>query len=279
MDRELRLLKIRKAADALNDGQLLATESSIEVRQAAVDLVARRVDNDKKHTQDHRRAGHRLSRVRALVCRFCPYDRRWCPLHVWHMRQLGCFSLSMARSDTVTVGSKVRVDLTGKKLFFGDITVSAAVARRMARLSATVTGSRMTADVIVVADIAKPGSRSHWVAVLLGVPIIGLECLTRTSGPSITYRAAVTQKFTVCMTPGFRRAYPVLSQIVTLASAKPHARWRLVDALPVRAGATWLVFATPAETVGGQVPRAISPSAFLARFGKPVGLAIGACGL
>ena len=70
MDRELRLLKIRKAADALNDGQLLATESSIEVRQAAVDLLARRADNDKKHAQDHRRAGHRLSRVRALVCRF-----------------------------------------------------------------------------------------------------------------------------------------------------------------------------------------------------------------
>ena len=33
----------------------------------------------------------------------------------------------MARSDAVTVGSKVRVDLTGKKLFFGDITVKSCM--------------------------------------------------------------------------------------------------------------------------------------------------------
>lgn len=174
----------------------------------------------------------------------------------------------------------MHIDLTMKKLFIGDcISVTADIKHHVAQLSAVIVPSRMSADAIVVYDIAKPGTRNHWVAVLLGLPIVGSRCLTGASGPAIEYAASVTRRLTVCITPEFHRAFPVLSAIITLASAKPQARWRLVPAVPARAGATWLVFATPAETASGRVPRACSPSIFMRRFGKPIGMTMGVCGL
>jgi hypothetical protein len=65
---KLRCLKIHKAADALADGQLLASEESVEVRQAVPELVAARRQADMTHAAAHRRVEHRLSGVCALVC-------------------------------------------------------------------------------------------------------------------------------------------------------------------------------------------------------------------
>jgi hypothetical protein len=67
VDTELRRLKIRKAAEALSEGQLLASEESLEVRQALPLLASARVKADTTHAATHRRVGHRLSGVRALV--------------------------------------------------------------------------------------------------------------------------------------------------------------------------------------------------------------------
>jgi hypothetical protein len=88
------------------------------------------------------------------------------------------------------VASKVSVDLKGKKLFVSDcITVTADITSHLAQLSATVVSSRLAAEAIVVYDIAKPGGRTLWVAVLLGLPIVGVRCLTGASNrPSHTRR-------------------------------------------------------------------------------------------
>ncbi len=175
-------------------------------------------------------------------------------------------------------GSKVSVDLKGKKLFISDcIKVTADVTSRVAQLSAVVVPSRLSAEAIVVYDVAKPGGRNLWVAVLLGLPIVGVRCLTSTSGPAITYESAVSRKFNVCMTAGFRQQFPGLSTIIKSVVAKPHARWTLASTVPAGAGATWLVFAAPSECRA--VPRACTPSAFMQRFGTPTGMAMGVCGL
>ena len=185
---------------------------------------------------------------------------------------------SVIQAASGMAGSKVSVDLTGKKLFISDcITVTADVTSRVAKLSAGVVPSRLSAEAIVVYDVTKPGGRNLWVAVLLGLPIVGLQCLTSASGPAITYESAVSRKFNVCMTPGFRQQFPALSAIIKCVVAKPHARWKLTAAVPVSAGATWLVFAAPSEC--RTVPRACTPSAFMRRFGTPTGMAMGVCGL
>lgn len=168
------------------------------------------------------------------------------------------------------------VNLRGKKLFIsGCIKVTADITKRVAQLSAVIVRDALSAEAIVVYDIAKPGSRNLWVAVLLGLPIVGLRCLTGASGPAITYASAVSKKFKVCMTAGFRQRFPVLSVIIERVSAKPHARWTIVQAVPPGAGATWLVFAAPSESVR----QSCTPSAFMRRFGKPTGMAMGVCGL
>lgn len=168
------------------------------------------------------------------------------------------------------------VDLRGKKLFISDC-ITVDVTSHVAQLSAVVVANRLLAEAIVVYDVAKPGSRNHWVAVLLGLPIVGLRCLTGASGPAVTYAAAVSRKFNVCMTRGFRQRFPILSTVIKRVSEKPHARWKLMPAVPTRAGATWLVFTAPSECQ--TVPRACTPSSFLHRFGKPTGMAMGVCGL
>lgn len=60
-------LKIHKAADALADGQLLASEETVEVRQAVPQLAAARRQADMTHAATHRRVDHRLSGVCAPV--------------------------------------------------------------------------------------------------------------------------------------------------------------------------------------------------------------------
>ena len=59
----LHRLKIHKAADALADGQLLASEQSVEVRRAVPELLAAHRQADMTHAATHRRVGHRLSGV------------------------------------------------------------------------------------------------------------------------------------------------------------------------------------------------------------------------
>jgi hypothetical protein len=175
-------------------------------------------------------------------------------------------------------GSKVSVDLKGKKLFISDcIKVTADITSHVARLSAVVVPSRLSAEAIVVFDVAKPGDRNLWFAVLLGLPIVGVRCLTGASGPVIKYESAISRNFNVCMTAGFRQCFPKLSAIIKSVVVKPHARWKLASTVPAGAGATWLVFAAPSECRA--VPRACTPSAFMDRFGKPTGMTMGVCGL
>ena len=282
---KLHCLKIHKAADALADGQLLVSEESVEVRQAVPELVEARRQADMTHAATHRRVEHRLSGVGAPVCArsvagcSCPVasgvaDACPVPVSATFERERTCSGNRLV----FLVASKVSVDLKGKKLFVSDcITVTADITSHLAQLSATVVSSRLAAEAIVVYDIAKPGGRNLWVAVLLGLPIVGVRCLTGASGPAITYASAIRCKFNVCMTAGFRQRFPELSTIITRVVAKPHAQWTLASTVPARAGSTWLVFAVPSECRA--VPRACSPSAFMNRFGKPTGMSMGVCGL
>lgn len=171
------------------------------------------------------------------------------------------------------------MDLTQKKVFVDNIDVSADIRAQLLRASASLTDSRLSADVLVVKDVAAPGTRSLWIAILLGLPIVSLTYLARASGPAIQYPAAVDRKLTVCLTPAFQRLFPVLSDIVRRASAKPQSRWTVVPYVPARVGASWLVFAAPDEVKQRRVPHACSPSMFRHRLGKPIRMAMGVCGM
>ena len=130
--------------------------------------------------------------------------------------------------------AEVTVDLKGKKIFVSEcIKVTAGITLGVKQLSAIIVPGRLSSDAIVVADVAKPGLRNHWVAILLGIPIVGVGCLTGRRYPAITYAAAVSRKFNVCITPGFRQRFHVLSTIITRAVEKPHARWKLKSASAV----------------------------------------------
>ena len=233
-------------------------------------LAAARAKNDMTHAATYRRVGHRLSGVRIPVCN--PLVCAMALVSVFGFRcvRVACHAYPL---------SKVSVNLVRKKLFLGDCNVTEDIKRHIALLSAVVVPNRMSADALVVYDVANPGSRSRWAAVMLGLPLVGLRCLSGASGPAIEYPAAIARKFTVCMTPEFQRVYPLLSNIITLSSAKPASRWRLVSDVPARAGATWLVFATPVEASTKGIPQACTPAAFMRRFVKPTGMAMGVCGL
>lgn len=153
------------------------------------------------------------------------------------------------------------------------------IQTRLTKLSACHVGSRLSADVLVVQDIAKPGTRNLWIAVLLGLPIVSCVYIMRQTGPAIVYQAAIARALNVCMTTEFRRSFPMLSHIIDHVLTKPQRRWRRLSDVPARGGAKLLVFATPGETSRGRIPRACSPAVFLRRLGKPTAMAMGACGI
>jgi hypothetical protein len=77
---DLHHMKIRKAADAMVDGQLLATEETLDVRLSVPAMLEARRKQDMTHAAAHRRVVHRLSGVRAPVCAPAAHlgNRSWC---------------------------------------------------------------------------------------------------------------------------------------------------------------------------------------------------------
>lgn len=170
----------------------------------------------------------------------------------------------------------MRVTFKHKSVFVDDTVMSPEIHHRLAKLAAVRVDSRLSADMLVVRDIAHPGTRNIWAAILSGLTVVGQKYIKDGSGPAVHYAAATARPLTVCMTVAFQRSYPLLCTMISRAAAKPQSRWRLVPhRAPLRK--SWLVLATPKQC--GRQKSAVSPAMFLRRFTKPLSMTMGECGM
>jgi len=78
----------------------------------------------------------------------------------------------------VANGTKVRIDVDGKRIFFDDdIKIDNGMRDCLSKHRASVAVSRLSCDALVVRDIARPGVRTLWVAILLGCPTVGCQSI------------------------------------------------------------------------------------------------------
>ena len=79
-----------------------------------------------------------------------------------------------------------------RMLFNEDVTLTNAIRDRLVAIGALQVTTRLSADVLVARDIFKPGTRTLWIAGLLGLPIVGCPTiLNDKGGPVIVYGALV----------------------------------------------------------------------------------------
>jgi hypothetical protein len=98
---------------------------------------------------------------------------------------------------------------------------------------ASVAVSRMSCDALVVRDIARPGVRTLWVAILLGCPIVSCQTIIQGGcGPAVVFQSAITRRLAVYISDEFQRTTPVLAKLLRTALAKPHSAWRLLSHPP-----------------------------------------------
>ena len=172
--------------------------------------------------------------------------------------------------------------MRAKRMFFNeDVTLTNAIRDRLVVIGALRVTTRLSADVLVARDISKPGTRTLWIAGLLGLPIVGCPTiLNDRGGPLIVYGALVTRRLSVYMSVGFRRVYPNLVKLIAAVSAKPQSAWRMLSHAPSRCkSSSVIVLASPAEVARGRLSHAISPATFISKYVKPVSMSMGVCGL
>ena len=74
--------------------------------------------------------------------------------------------------------TQVKILVNGKRFFFEeDVDVNTDMHGRLRSHHASVVTSRLSCDVLVVRDIANPGVRTLWVAILLGCPIVSCQTI------------------------------------------------------------------------------------------------------
>jgi len=172
--------------------------------------------------------------------------------------------------------TQVRVTVKNKNVFVDNIIMNPEIHHRLTKLAAVRVDSRLSADMLVVRDIAHPGTRNIWAAILSGLTVVGHRYLNDGSGPAVQYSATTARPMTVCMTMAFQMSYPLLCTMISRAAAKPQSRWRVVThRAPLRK--SWLVLATPKQCLSQK--SAVSPAMFVRRFTKPLSMTMGECGM
>ena len=137
-------------------------------------------------------------------------------------------------SVCVANGTKVSIDVDGKRIFLeDDIKIDNGMRDCLSKHRASVAVSRMSCDALVVRDIARPGVRTLWVAILLGCPIVSCQTIIQGGcGPAVVFQSAITRRLAVYISDEFQRTTPVLAKLLRTALAKPHSAWRLLSHPP-----------------------------------------------
>lgn len=164
--------------------------------------------------------------------------------------------------------------LPGKKVFI-DIDIALdGVETRLAQLSASQVHTRLDADVILVADPAKPGGKNLWAACLLGQVLVSQRMFATGTGPAIHYKPAICSPTKLLFSPEFRQAHPRVTALLEICVAKSVSKWTIVR----RPSADCLTLISDQDDRGH--PKILGPSRFLHQLcGKPSAVAMGACGL
>jgi hypothetical protein len=178
--------------------------------------------------------------------------------------------------------TQVAITIDGKRIFFDeDVDVNADMHGRLARHRASVAASRLSCDVLVVRDIANPGVRTLWVAILLGCPIVSCQTIINQGrGPVIVFQPAIARRLAVYISDEFQRTSPVLAKLLQAALAKPQSVWRLLSQPPTRGQRHSVVFASLREVKQRRFARSVTAAMFPHKFGKPSAMSMGVvCGL
>ena len=95
--------------------------------------------------------------------------------------------------------TQVKIIVNGKRFFFEeDLDVNTDMHGRLRSQHASVVTSRLSCDVLVVRDIANPGVRTLWAAILLGCPIVSCQTIINQGrGPVIVFRPAIARRLAV----------------------------------------------------------------------------------
>jgi len=182
----------------------------------------------------------------------------------------------------VANGTQVRIDVDGKRIFFDDdIKIDNGMRDCLSKHRASVAVSRLSCDALVVRDIARPGVRTLWVAILLGCPIVSCQTIIQGGcGPAIVFQSAITRRLAVYISDEFQRTTPVLAKLLRTALAKPQCAWRLLSHPPTRGQSqSAIVFASIAEIKRRRFVRAVTAGTFPSKYGKPSAMSMGSCGL
>jgi len=177
--------------------------------------------------------------------------------------------------------TQVKIIVNGKRFFFEEDVDGRRCQRGHARpLGEASCLSRLSCDVLVVRDIANPGVRTLWVAILLGCPIVSCQTIINQGrGPAIVFQLAITRRLVVYISDEFERSSPVLAKLLKAALAKPQSAWRLLSRPPTRGQRESVVFASSAEVNRRRFARAVTSATFPRKYGNPSAMSMGSCGL
>ena len=177
--------------------------------------------------------------------------------------------------------TQVEIIVNGKRFFFEeDADVNTDLHGRLRGHHASVVTSRLSCDVLVVRDIANPGVRTLWAAILLGCPIVSCQTIINQGrGPAIVFQPAITRRLVVYISDEFERSSPVLAKLLKAALAKPQSAWRLLSRPPTRGQRESVVFASSAEVNRRRFARAVTAATFPRKDGNPSAMSMGSCGL
>jgi hypothetical protein len=178
--------------------------------------------------------------------------------------------------------TQVAITIDGKRIFFDEVVdVNTDMHDRLTGHRASVAASRLSCDVLVVRDIANPGVRTLWVAILFGCPIVSCQTIINQGrGPVIVFQPASARRLAVYISDEFERTSPVLAKLLQAALAKPQSVWRLLSQPPTRGQRHSVVFASLSEVKQRRFARAVTAVMFPHKFGKPSAMSMGVvCGL
>ncbi len=120
--------------------------------------------------------------------------------------------------------------LSGKRVLVDAKVVHVAPAvdldQRLADLGAVPEANMQCADAFLVADVASPGQRISWNAMLGGGVLLSVPFFLGGCGPVVQWVRALDIWRRVWISGAFREAHPQLTSILIARMASPGSRWR-----------------------------------------------------
>ena len=118
----------------------------------------------------------------------------------------------------------------GKTVFVDSAYNSLELRQLLVNLKIVRACNRLGADALVVENPGQPGMRNLWSAVLTGAPLMTKSVVETLAGPIVQYHAALAITRTIWISLKFRRARPVIADLILQTSKQlANSKWKFIE--------------------------------------------------